>query len=57
VFFQIGLPSFPGVFGTCKAETFEKCSFLFKYAPTCAVFLEKVKVLLKVTEINKDIDF
>jgi len=57
VFFQIGLPSFPGVFGTCKAEIFEKCSFLFKYAPTCAVFLEKVKVLLKVTEINKDIDF
>jgi len=57
MFFQIGLRSFPGVFDACKAETFEKCALLFKSAPTCAVFWRKIKVLPKVTEINKDIDF
>jgi len=61
VFSQIGLPSFPRVFIACKSDLGKIGRGKYPEgnlsAPTCAVFLRKIKVLPKVTEINRDIEF
>jgi len=61
VFSQIGLPLFPGVFFACKSDL--RKIGRSKYpegnvsVPTRAVFLKKIKVLPKATEISRDIEF
>jgi len=61
VFSQIGLPSFPGVSIACKSDLMKvgrgKYPESNVSAPTCAVFLKRIKALPKVTEINRDIEF
>jgi Cft2 family RNA processing exonuclease len=58
---QIRFPSFPGVNIACKSDLrkadrvkFQKVTFLL---PPGLFFGKKIKVLPKVTEINKDIEF